>query len=205
MTAQAAKADAPSSPEWSVKLFVQDASKVDLEELVPVFHRWIREALLEGELPVDVAGYAHVPKGPGIVLICDHAHYYFEERAGRVGLRYRGRRVARGSGEEAVTRAFRSVLRAAALLEKDPALGGKYRFETRRVEIGITDRLRAPSSAETLAAVRPALESALQSLYGQPPKSIALASGPREPFLVAVDAGASPSVDAMLDQLAAAR
>jgi hypothetical protein len=204
VTPRAAEVDALTSPELSVKLFVSDASQVDLEELIPVFHRWIRENLLEDELPIDVAGYAHVPKGPGVVLVCDHAHYYFDERAGRFGLRYRGRRLARGSGEEAITRAFRSVLRAAVLLEKDPTLGGKYRFGTHEVEIGVTDRLRAPSGAETLTAVRPVLEAALRSIYGAPPKSIALASGPREPFLVTVETGASPSVESLLDQLAAA-
>ncbi len=204
MTGQASQVDALTSPELSVKLFVEDGSKIDVEELVPVFHRWIREDLLEDELAIDVAGYAHVPKGPGTVLICDHAHYYFDERAGRFGLRYRGRRVARGAGEEAVTRAFRSVLRAASLLEKDPALGGRYRFATSRVEFGISDRLRAPSNEQTLASVRPALESVVKSLYGKSAESISLASGPREPFMVTIEAGASPPVDTLLDQLAAA-
>ncbi|MEQ1855218.1 MAG: hypothetical protein ABL963_02045 [Longimicrobiales bacterium] len=204
MTAQASRVDALSSPELSVKLFLKDGSKIDVEELVPVFHRWIREDLLEDELPIDVAGYAHVPKGPGTVIICDHAHYYLDERAGRYGLRYRGRRVARGSGEEAVVRAFRSVLRAASLLEKEPELGGRYKFETGRVEFGITDRIAAPSRQETLAAVRPALEAALKTVYGKPAKSLALASGAREPFLVAIEAGTAPSVDALLEQLTAA-
>jgi hypothetical protein len=204
VTAQATKADALSSPEINVKLYVENPSAVDLEELVPVFHRWIREELLEDELPIDVASYAHVPKGPGVVMICDHAHYYFDERAGRAGLRYRGRRVARGSGEEAITRALRSVLRAAALLEKEPALGSRYRFRTGEIELGISDRLRAPSDETTVAAIRPAAEAAVKGLYGKAPASITLASGPREPFMVTIETGASPSVDALLDQLAAA-
>jgi L-alanine-DL-glutamate epimerase-like enolase superfamily enzyme len=196
--------DALSSAEISVKLFVEDASAVDLEELIPVFHRWIREDVLEDELPIDVAGYAHVPKGPGVVMICDHAHYYFDERAGRAGLRYRGRRVARGAGEEGIARAFRSLLRVASLLEKEPALGGRYRFRTDQIEFGISDRLRAPSDEETLSAVRPALDSAVKALYGKSPKSVVLASGPREPFMVSIETGSSPSVDALLEQLAAA-
>jgi hypothetical protein len=203
VTAKPSKSDALTSPEIGVKLFLADSTKVDLEELIPVYHRWIREDVLEDELPIDVAGYAHVPKGPGVVLICDHAHYYFDERAGQYGIRYRGRRVARGSGEDAILRAFRSVLRVAALLEKEPTLGGRYRFKTDRIELSITDRLLAPSDERTVAAVRPEIESALETLYGKPPKSIALASGPREPFLVTVETGAAPSVDALLDQLAA--
>jgi hypothetical protein len=195
-------ADALASAELSVKLFVEDPAAVDLEELIPVFHRWIREDRLEGELPIDVAGYAHVPKGPGVVLICDHSHYYFDERDGRPGMRYRGRRVPRGSGEEGITKAFRCALRAAALLEKDPSLGKRYRFRTDTVELGITDRLHAPSDERTLAAVRPAVAAAVRSIYGKPAKSITLASGPREPFLARIEMADSPKVETLLEQLA---
>ena len=72
------------------------------------------EQVIHDELMIDVANYEHVPKGPGIVLICDKAHYYFDVRDDRWGLRYRGRREARATGDEAVTRAFASALRAAS-------------------------------------------------------------------------------------------
>ena len=147
-----------TSSEISVKLFVDDPSGVRLKELIPVFHRWIQESLLGDELLVDVASYEQVPKGPGIVLICDTAHYYFDMRAGRPGLRYRSRRIAPATEEEGIARAFRSALQAASLLESDPALEGRYRFRTGQVEFGIYDRLRAPSNVETFAAVRPELE-----------------------------------------------
>jgi hypothetical protein len=196
--------DALASAELSVKFFVEDPAAVDLEELVPVFHRWIREDLLDDELPIDVAGYAHVPKGPGVVLICDHAHYYFDERAGRPGLKYRGRRVARGQGEEGITNAFRRALRAAALLEREPTLGKRYRFRTDSVELGINDRLHAPSDERTLVAVRPAVAAAVRSVYGKPAKSITLASGPREPFLARIEMAESPKVETLLEQLAGA-
>ena len=202
MTQVNGSSDALASAEVSVKLFVEDPAAVDLEELIPVFHRWIREDLLDGELPIDVAGYAHVPKGPGVVLICDHSHYYFDERDGRPGIKYRGRRVPRGSGEEGITKAFRCALRAASLLEKEPTLGKRYRFRTDSVELGITDRLHAPSDERTLAAVRPAVAAAVRAVYGKPAKSITLASGPREPFLARIEMADSPKVVTLLEQLA---
>lgn len=193
------------SAEVSVKLFVEDPAGVRLLELIPVFHRWIKEGLLEDELAIDVANYEHVPKGPGIVLICDHAHYYFDERAGRPGLRYRGRREARASGAEAVTRALRSALHAARLLETDPVLEGRYAFRTDEIELGIYDRLRAPSGAATLEAIRAPLREAVRSLYGVDDVGLGLASGPREPFMVTVKTGASPSVEELLGRLVAGR
>ena len=193
------------SPEVSVKLFVVDAADVRLKELIPVFHRWIKEDLLEDELQIDVANYEHVPKGPGVVLICDKAHYYFDVRAGRAGLRYRGRREARATGAEAVTRAFRAALHAARLLEADPVLEGRYRFRTDEVEFGIYDRLLAPSDVGTLVAIRPELEEAVRGLYDTDDVAIELSSGPREPFMVTVRSGASPSVEELMGRLSPAR
>ena len=84
-----------SSADMSVKLYVTDDSIVRPEELVPVFHRWIKDRMLEDDLQIDVAVYEHVPQGPGIVLVCNTAHYYFDVRGNRWGLRYRGRREAK--------------------------------------------------------------------------------------------------------------
>lgn len=191
------------SPEVSVKLFVDDHSVVRPQDLVAVFHRWIKDGRLEDELMIDVAVYEHVPKGPGIVLICDHAHYYFDVRGGRWGLRYRGRRVSEATGEEAVARAFAQALKAAALIESDPSLEGRYHFRTDEVEFGIYDRRLAPSDDATLAAVRPALGSAVEALYGEPATSLELVSGPREPFMVGIQLAGSPSIEELLGRVAA--
>lgn len=186
------------SPEVSVKLFVDDHSVVRPLELITVFHGWIEKGALEDELMIDVANYEHVPKGPGIALICDKAHYYFDVRENRWGLRYRGRREARATGGEAVTHAFRAALVAASLLENDPALEGRYHFRTDQVEFGIYDRLRAPSDEATLDAVRPALEAGVEATWGAPVKGLELVSGPREPFMVAIETGAAPTVEELL-------
>lgn len=188
------------SAEVSVKLFVDDHSVVRPLELIPVFHRWIKEGALEDELMIDVANYEHVPKGPGVVLICDQAHYYFDVRDNRWGVRYRGRRDSRATGQAAISRAFASALKAASLLENDPELEGRYHFRTDHVEFGIYDRLRAPSDESTFGGVKPALEAALEALYGAPPKSLELVSRPREPFMVAVENGTAPGIEELLDR-----
>lgn len=191
------------SPEVSAKLFATDPAGVRLKELIPVFHRWIKQDLLVDELVIDVASYEHVPKGPGIVLICDKAHYYFDERAGRPGLRYRGRREARATGAEAVSRALHSALHAAHLLEGDPVLEGRYRFRTDELEVGIYDRLLAPSGQATLEAIRVDLGEAVRGLWGVDDVALELSSAPDEPFMVTVRTGASPSVEELLGRLAA--
>jgi len=50
-----------------VKIFVHEPTSIDLADAIPVFHRWIQEAVLN-ELVIDVADYRHVPAGPGVML-----------------------------------------------------------------------------------------------------------------------------------------
>jgi len=190
-----------SSPEVSVKLFAADPDAVRLGELVPAFHRWIREGLLD-ELQIDVASYEHVPKGPGVVLICDKAHYSLDLGKGRPGLRYRGRREARATGAGAIVDAFGRALRAARLLETDPELGGRYGFRTDEVEFGIYDRLRAPSEDRTLDAIRPDLEQAAKALWGADAVTLELVSGAREPFAVLVRTGVASRLEELESRVA---
>ncbi len=192
------------SAEVSIKLFVDDHAVVRPHELIAVFHRWISEGLLEDELTIDVANYEHVPQGPGIALICDKSHYYFDVRHNRWGLRYRGRREARATGKDAVTDALTRALKAAALLENDPALEGRYTFRTDQVELVIYDRLRAPSEEATLEAIRVDVEAAIAELYGEAPRSLGLVSVPKEPFAVAIENASSPSLGELLGRLAPA-
>ncbi len=189
------------SPELSVKYFVEDSSAVRVEELIPVFHRWIRENVLDDELLIDVANYAHVPKGPGVMLICNLGHYGLDLRHGRPGLRYRRRRVAHGSPQDQLAGAFRSAIRAASLLEDEPALEGRYRFRTDEVELVIYDRLLAPSALETLEAVRPSLGGFVTQLYEDQGVSLELASRSNEPFAVRITMQEAPSLPALLSRL----
>lgn len=194
-----------ASPELSLKLFVAEPAGVNVRELIPVFHRWIQQERLKDELMIDVAGYAHVPDGPGVLLICDLAHYSLELR-GRPGLRYRRRRKADGTVQDRLRDAFRRAVRAARLLEEDEELGARYRFRTDEIEFGIYDRLRAPSTAESFEAVRPPLTTLLARLYQEGAPGVELVSGHREPFTVRISAPVAlslPSLLARLEQLEA--
>ena len=189
------------SPELSVKYFVEDQAGVKVQELIPVFHRWIREDVLEDELIIDVANYAHVPKGPGVMLICALGHYGLDMGRGRAGLRYRRRRVTRGGAQEQLADAFRRALLAASLLETDPALEGRYRFRTDEVELVIYDRLLAPSNAETWESVDPPLRSFITKLYEDDEVSLEFTSSDNEPFAVRVATHEAPPLDVLLSRL----
>ena len=97
---------------------------VDLEQYVAVFHDWIRQSALEGLL-IDVASYAHVPNGPGVLLIGHEPDYGVRIALGRVELTCRHKRDPGGEGN-ALKRCLRQLLQAAQLLESASKLGNAY-------------------------------------------------------------------------------
>ena len=75
----------------NLKLFIENPEALDVKAVIPVFHGWIRDNLLDG-LPIDVADYKHVPNGPGLMLIGHDGDYAIDFANGRSGLWYSHKR-----------------------------------------------------------------------------------------------------------------
>jgi hypothetical protein len=174
-----------------LKIFLtpETGQALDLEELIPVFHRWIKQRLLP-ELTIDVASYQHVPKGPGVVLIGHGSDYFLDEGEGRRGLLHNRKRAGMAPGER-LSDLARRTLHAAVLLEKDLALMGKIKFATDELLFRINDRLEAPNTDATFAAVRPELEALAKTLYAGPAELTRL-GGPKDLFSVRIKGAAAP-------------
>lgn len=150
----------------AVKIFVEQGSDLDFSLFVPVFHSWIQQQSVAGHLLVDVASYAHVQDGPGILLISHEANIGIDEQGGRRGLLYFRKTPLAGSFEERVSRVLADAWSLARKLEAEPSLAGKLRFNTGELSIRIHDRLRAPNTAETYEALQALLEQAAGSGLG---------------------------------------
>ena len=81
------------------KLYAQDPSVIDLPAFVPLFHGWIQRRILDG-VPIDVADYAHVPDGPGVMLIGHEADRSLDLGEGRPGVLYQRKRDGEGTLED---------------------------------------------------------------------------------------------------------
>ena len=149
-----------------LKIFAKPARGVALDTFIPIFHRWLKDHVL-AELSIDIANYAHVPKGPGVVLIGHNCDYFIDESDGRLGLLHNRKRGSIAP-EARLEDLFRRTVHAAALLEKEPALGGTVTFPPNEFLFRINDRLAAPASDETFAALRPELEALGRRLFGGP-------------------------------------
>jgi hypothetical protein len=178
------------SQRYAFKLFAEPAANVPSHDLVLFFHRVIQDRLLD-ETTVDVTDYSHVPNGPGVMLICHEAHYSMDRGEGLLGLKCATKRGATGDARARLRRVIGKTLRAAAALEKHEILGGRLRFDTKSALFSIEDRLVAPPTDESFAAIAPALGEQIQALWGATP-ALARTGTAKECFQVRISVPDAP-------------
>ena len=187
------------SEKLQIKFFAKPNAAFDLEAVVPVFHRFIREQLFD-ELMIDVADYKHVKHGPGVALIGDANDYFLDEGEGRPGLLFSRKR--HGSGPEGRLReGFARALKACTLLEAASELGGNLSFATSEVLLRLPDRLNAPNDAATFAEVSTEAAPLLDKLYGAGSYVIERGAPDPEPLSLRVKAKSAPTLAALLATL----
>ena len=163
------------------------SNELDQEQLIPVFHDWIRESRLGDQLLIDVADYRHVSKGPGIMLIGDEGHYSLDEAGGARGLAYARKRDAIGDAAPRVAESLRAALTACEALQNETSLGGKLRFDPGKLQIHVISRLTAPNTAASYESFRPVLVELLTQVYDGAELSIEHLENARQPFGVRVE------------------
>jgi rhodanese-related sulfurtransferase len=186
----------------AVKLFAapDPSVPVPLEGFVPLFHRFIQQGRLEGLL-VDVADYAHVPDGPGVVLIGHEVDYAIDRTGGRTGLLVTRKRCGSLPLAESLRDALRKALIAARAIEAE--FGGGIRFAADGFEIRLVDRLAAPNDGAGFAAARAEIAPVVEKLWGDAGCELKrVADGDaRRPLGVGVAARAPIDAGALLERL----
>ena len=184
------------SERLQLKLYLEPAPHFDVEALIPVFHRFIREQLIK-ELLIDVVDYSHVPDGPGVVLIGHEADYYVGALDGAYGLVYSRKRSA-PAPEARLEDALRRLINAARLLEQESGL--KLRFKSNELSLRLTDRLHAPDDDATFGSAKSEVESLFGRIYGGAVQVQRLPSS-KEPLGLRIEASQTPSLEALLEKL----
>jgi hypothetical protein len=188
------------SKKLQLKFYLERNGKpLELESFVPVFHDWIRRDAL-GELLIDVADYAHVQDGPGVVLIGHASDYFLDLGDGRPGLLYTRKRDASESGPERVAEAFRRALKACRLLEQAEPLAGHVRFRTDEVLVRVVDRASTANDDQNFNELRGELEATLAQLWAGASVRIEREGSPKELLTARVRAASAPTLDTLLNR-----
>ena len=148
----------------SLKLFATRAIPRDeLHRFIGIFHRFIQAASVPGLL-IDVADYAHVPDGPGVMLIGHEVDYGIDLARGRTGLLT----MCKRAGDQSLAALFRDALAkalaAASAIESDEA--SAVHFATGELEIAFPDRLGAPNTAAAFELASKELLPVARAVFG---------------------------------------
>ncbi len=150
-----------------IKLFAETDSFTPAE-FVPVFHRWIQTHALADHLLIDVADYAHVPAGPGTLVVSSQANIHMDRGNNRLGLSYVRKQPVEGATNliETVAAVLHHALAAAALMESAPELAGRLKFRTDQIAIRFNDRLNTPNTPATFDQLKDDLAAAADLICG---------------------------------------
>jgi hypothetical protein len=163
----------------NIKIFARSAEGVNLSEAIPVFHRWIQGRDLP-ELLIDVADYAHVPAGPGVLLIAHEANYSLDCNADRLGLLYNRKVAGNGTPHERLSQAYESAVVACRRLEQEPEFRGKLEFDFDDVELILNDRLLHPNTEAAWQDIQPDVKQFFDGIFGSNAYTLTRATDPRE-------------------------
>ncbi len=147
-----------------VQLKFYATDHVPAMDLIPVFHKWITDKVIDDELMIDVADYSHVDKGPGVVLIGHASDYYYDLGEGRPGLKYSRKRGGNADATLNVADAFKRALTACVRLQKESGLS--LAFSAQEALFSIQDRLHAPNDDATFDAFKATLEPIAKKALG---------------------------------------
>jgi hypothetical protein len=184
----------------NVKLLLKAPERVDLHAVVPVFHSWIQDQSRD-ELLLDVAGYAHVKDGPGVILIGHESDYSLDMTDGRLGFRYNRKALGDGSNQSRLEQAVSAALRAVERLETDERIENCFQFDRRNIELFFNDRLLAPNTDQTQLAADSELRIFLNRLLTSEPYSLLYEPDSRRLFGVRVQFEREFTVSELLQNL----
>ena len=179
----------------NVKIFVADNATVDLEKVNLVFHEWIQNDAGDGELLVDVADYAHVPAGPGMMLIGHESNFSLDFTVdNRAGLLYNRKTRLVGENTDRLSDALKRALSACDRLEAHAHFKGALKFNRQDMLLVVNDRALVPNEQDTYQRLKPDFDAVLGEIFADSHKLEFLEGDPRERFTVRVSASREPVV-----------
>lgn len=143
-----------------VKLLLDCPPDPDLDQFLVIFDRW-RKADDHPADWVDLADYAHMPGGPGILIAGKRDTFSVNLNPPGPGLLTSVRRGLEGSLEDRFREALRRAREFNAAVMAEPEFPAEFSVREGAWEIYVNDRLGFPNTDPTDRLVRPAVAAAL--------------------------------------------
>ena len=185
----------------SIKIHSEAAANISLDPFLEIFGRWRADKAHAAQW-IDLADYAHVPKGPGIMLIGVKAMFAFDLADPAPGLLYVTRRSLAGTPEQRIQAALRNALDLSKRITAEKNYPGAAKLRTDSIELRFPDRLITPNTAATDVALRPAINTVLSATLGAGAFHPTPVADAGSAYGYDIKAAKSESLDALLARLA---
>lgn len=155
----------PDLQRISVKLLCDAPGGVNIDPVIAIFGRW-RQELDDPADWVDLADYAHMPQGVGVLISGKHEAFSVDQTDPGIGLLFVGKSGFTGSDQERFVQAFRRALRHINRVIAEPEWPASIVPRAGDWLVTVNDRLAFPNTAETDARLGDAVAGAAKALFG---------------------------------------
>lgn len=183
-----------------IKIRTDAPSAVNLDPFLEIFGRWRHEKEDPAQW-VDLADYAHMPRGPGIVLVGHRCNISFDLTPPGPGILYAAKKGLGGSQAERMASAFQSCLEFTKRLTAEKEFPVNIHLRPDAIEIRFNDRLDTPNEAAIDQELRPALRQVLDALFGSKDYKLISQSDPKQSYGFSIAAKKVESVDVLLERM----
>ena len=190
----------PELQRIHVKLLADAPPDLGLEPFLAIFGRWRHDETHPAQW-IDLADYAHMVKGPGIVLVGKQGNFSANRDDPGLGLLYAGKAGFEGSAEERVLEAFRRCLELTLAIVAEPEYPAALKLEPGSWELFINDRLNFPNSEATDGVLRAPIASALNALFGPGGYNLTPDTDPQRRYAFSIRAASPVDLPALLDKV----
>ena len=178
----------------NVKLLAGAPRDFSVDSFLAIFGRWRNDA----ENPAawfDLADYAHMPKGAGVVLVGKQGNFSIDLGDPGPGLLYCGKKDYSGSVEQRITETFERCLALVKPLLGEPEYPAELKIQPGSWELAINDRLDAPNTATTDENLRPGISAALDTVFGPGAYAIEREPDPQKRYGFSIRASQITAID----------
>jgi len=186
----------------SVKILTDAPPTLNLDPFIAIFGRWRAEADHPAQWR-DLADYAHMPRGPGIVLVGRNANFSFDLGSAAPGMLYTSKRNLDGTPEARLRSVLRTCFEMSHRLAAEPEFPRQVRLLTGSLELQLNDRLETPNTQLTDRLLRPAIESVAHDLFAAEGLDLRRQPDPGKLYGFSIHSPVSPSLDILLSRLRA--
>ena len=183
-----------------IKILTDAPASLNLEPFLAIFARWGADKNHPAGW-VDVADYAHVPRGAGVLLAGFNTNFSFDMEGPAPGILYVSRKGLKGTNAERIALALRSAVEMSRRLIAEPEFPKDVHVRMGEMELNFPDRLESPNDSATDSALRPAVQQILDRVFGANRYEATLHTDPKQAYGFSVRAKSKEPLETMLQRL----